>query len=152
MLTSVTLSAKNDALRKASTTQPMGLLIIPWPEKGVAGKGFYLHAAMDLEENKMLYCTVHVGSMLLLLLPCLIIHSVVFGSYGFPTIKVQNFSYKWLYQGMTFMPPGSHSGNFRLEKEEKRQDQNKSFNPTQLFEKVLEQLSSTKEHYGPHFR
>jgi hypothetical protein len=79
MLTSVTLSAENDALQKASTTQPMGLLIIPQPEKGVAGKGFNLCAAINLEKNNMLYCTVHVNSMLLLLLPCLIIHSVVFG-------------------------------------------------------------------------
>jgi hypothetical protein len=51
MLTSVTLSAGNDALWKASTTQPMGLPIIPWQEKGVAGKGFNLCAAMDLEKN-----------------------------------------------------------------------------------------------------
>jgi hypothetical protein len=80
-LTSVTLSAENNALQKASTTQPMGLPIIPQPEKGVAGKGFNLRAAMDLEENNMLYCTVHVSSMLLLLLPCLIIHSVVFGTW-----------------------------------------------------------------------
>jgi hypothetical protein len=41
-LTSVTLSAENDALQKASSTQPMGLPIIPGPEKGVAGKGFNL--------------------------------------------------------------------------------------------------------------
>ena len=79
MLTSVTLSAENDALQKAST--PMGLPIIPWPEKGVAGKGVNLCAAMDLEENNMLYCTVCVSSMLLLLLPCLIIHSIVFGTW-----------------------------------------------------------------------
>ena len=81
MLTSVTLSAKNDALWKASTTQPMGLPIIPQPEKGVAGKGYNLHAAMDLEENNTLYCTVCVSSMLLLLLPCLLIHSIVFGTW-----------------------------------------------------------------------
>jgi hypothetical protein len=80
-LTSVTLSAENDALWKASTTQLMGLPIIPQPEKGVAGKGFNLRAAMDLEENNTLYCTVYVSLMLLLLLPCLIIHSVVFGTW-----------------------------------------------------------------------
>jgi hypothetical protein len=81
MLTSVTLSAENDALQKASTTQPMGLPIIPQLEKGVTGKGFNLRAAMDLEKNNTLYCTVCVSSMLLLLLPCLIIHSVVFGTW-----------------------------------------------------------------------
>ena len=81
MLTSVILSAENDALWKASTTQPMGLPIIPQPEKGVAGKGFNLHAAMDLQENNTLYCTVRVSSMLLLLLPCLIIHNIVFRTW-----------------------------------------------------------------------
>jgi hypothetical protein len=81
MLTSVTLSAENDALKKASTTQPMGLPIIHQLEKGVAGKGFNLRAAMDLEKNNTLCCTVHVSSMILLLLPCLIIHSIVFGTW-----------------------------------------------------------------------
>jgi hypothetical protein len=61
MLTSVTPLAKNDALQKVSTAQPMGLQIISWPEKGVASNGFNLHAAMELEDNNTLYCTVHIS-------------------------------------------------------------------------------------------
>jgi len=60
-LTSVTLSAENNALWKASTAQPMGLRMIPRPEKGVAGNGFNLRAAMELEDDHMLYCTVCVS-------------------------------------------------------------------------------------------
>jgi hypothetical protein len=60
-LTLVTLSAKNDALQKASTTQPTGLPIIPQPEKGGARKGFNLCTAMELEDNQMLYCSVCVS-------------------------------------------------------------------------------------------
>src|SRR5271156_5781472 len=61
VLTSVTLSAENDALRKASTAQPTGLPIIPRPEKGVAGNGFNLCAAMQLQDDHTLYCTVRVS-------------------------------------------------------------------------------------------
>jgi hypothetical protein len=62
VLTSVTLSAENDALWKAFTAQPTGLPIIPWPEKGGARKGFNLHTAIELEDDQMLYCSVHVSS------------------------------------------------------------------------------------------
>jgi hypothetical protein len=55
------LSAENYALRKAATAQPMGLPSIPRPERGVAGNGFNLRAAMELEEDHMLYCTVRVS-------------------------------------------------------------------------------------------
>ena len=60
MLTSI-LSAENNALHKATATQPPGLSTIPWPEKGVAGNGFNLHTAMELGDNHMLYCTVRVS-------------------------------------------------------------------------------------------
>ena len=61
VLTSVTLSAGNNALQKAYTAQPTGLLIIPQPEKGVACNGFNIHASMELENDHALYCTVHMS-------------------------------------------------------------------------------------------
>jgi hypothetical protein len=83
VLTSVIWSAENDALRKASTSQPTGLASIPRPEKGVAGKGFNLRAAMGLGEDPMLYCTVRVSLIVYYFDPslCLIIHSVASGTW-----------------------------------------------------------------------
>lgn len=62
------LSAENNILRKAATAQSTGLPSIPRPEKGVAGNGFNLRAAMGLEDDQTLYCTVRVSHFLLLLL------------------------------------------------------------------------------------
>jgi hypothetical protein len=61
VLTSVIWSAENDALRKATTTRPTGLPSISRPEKGVAGNGFNLRIAMELEDDKTLYCTIRVS-------------------------------------------------------------------------------------------
>jgi hypothetical protein len=60
-LTSVFLSAENDALRKAVNAQPTGVRSIPRPAKGVAGNGFNLRAAMELDDNYTLYCSVRVS-------------------------------------------------------------------------------------------
>ena len=66
MLASVILSAKNNALCKATAAKPTGLSSIPQPEKGVAGNGFNLHAVMGLGDDHTLYCTVRVSFFLLL--------------------------------------------------------------------------------------
>ena len=66
ILISVILSAENDALRKAATSQPMGLSSIPWPGRGVAGNGFNLRAAIELEDDKSLYCTLHVSFIIII--------------------------------------------------------------------------------------
>ena len=73
MLTLIILSAENNALRKATAAQPAGLSTIPWPEKGVTGNGFNLCAAMELGDDHMLYCTVHVSIIFYYLFLCLII-------------------------------------------------------------------------------
>jgi hypothetical protein len=83
MLTSIILSAENDALRKATATQPAGLSTIPRPEKGVAGNGFNLRAAMELGDDHTLYCTVRVSLIFyyLHLLSNHTIPSVAFGTW-----------------------------------------------------------------------
>ena len=45
----------------AATPQPNGLPSILQPEKGVASKGFNLHAVMGLDDNQTLSCTLHVS-------------------------------------------------------------------------------------------
>lgn len=61
VLTSEFLSAENDALRKATNAQPVGLPTIDRPEKGVAGNGFNLRTAMGLDDDPTLYCSVRVS-------------------------------------------------------------------------------------------
>ena len=77
MLTLIILSAENNALCKATAAQPAGLSTIPRPEKGVAGNGFNLCAAMELGDDHMLYCTVRVSIIFyyLFLLSNLALHS-----------------------------------------------------------------------------
>ena len=60
ILTLVILSAENNALRMAAA-QPTGLPSIPRPEKGTAGNGFNLCAAMELEDDPILYGAVRVS-------------------------------------------------------------------------------------------
>ena len=63
---SVILSAENDALQKATTAQPTGLSSIPRPGRGVAGNGFNLRAAMELEDDKLLYFTLCVSFIIII--------------------------------------------------------------------------------------
>jgi hypothetical protein len=63
----VILLAENTALRRAATTQSTSLPTIPRPQNGVAGKGFNLCAAMELEDPTQ-YGTVRVSQFLLLFL------------------------------------------------------------------------------------
>ena len=83
MLTLIILSAENNALCKATAAQPAGLSTIPRPEKGVAGNGFNLCAAMELGDDHMLYCTVCVSIIFyyLFLLSNHTTPSVAFGTW-----------------------------------------------------------------------
>jgi hypothetical protein len=55
------VSAENNALRKATNAEPTGKLSIPRPEKGVAGNGFNLRDAMELDDDPALYSSVRVS-------------------------------------------------------------------------------------------
>ena len=81
MLTLIILSAENNALRKATATQPAGLSTIPRPEKGVASNGFNLRAAMELGDDHMLYCTVCVSIIFYYLFFLSTIPSIAFGTW-----------------------------------------------------------------------
>jgi len=61
VLTLVILSAENNALRMAAAQPTTGLPSIPRPEKGTAGNGFNLCAAMELGDDPILYGTVRVS-------------------------------------------------------------------------------------------
>ena len=52
----------------AATAQPSGLQSIPQLAKGAAGNGFNLRAAMELEDDSILYGTVHVSQSLFIII------------------------------------------------------------------------------------
>jgi len=52
------LKAENDALRKAAAAKENTATMIPRPQRGTAGNGFNLQAAMGLEDDYELYATL----------------------------------------------------------------------------------------------
>jgi hypothetical protein len=61
LTTTLTTSAENDALRKAAAAKETAATMIPRPQRGTAGNGFNLQAAMGLEDDYDLYATLRVS-------------------------------------------------------------------------------------------
>ena len=61
LITTLTTSAENNALRKAAAAKETAATMIPCPQRGAAGNRFNLQAAMGLEDDYDLYATLHVS-------------------------------------------------------------------------------------------